>query len=70
MVDLTPVPTEYEAGWAPQPVSTYLEKEKNLLPLPGFETPPPDRPAHSDSLYRLNRAAGSFPSSTGSGTSE
>jgi len=32
----TPVPTEYEARWAPQPVWRVLKKKKTLV-FPGFE---------------------------------
>jgi len=37
------VPTEKDAGWAPEPVQTLGEK-KTLLPLPEFE-PRSDQPA-------------------------
>jgi hypothetical protein len=43
-----PVPTVKEAGWAPGPVWT---GEENLAPT-GIRTP--DRPARSQSLYRLS----------------
>jgi hypothetical protein len=42
-----PVPIVQEAGWAPGPVWTGAE---NLAPT-GIRSP--DRPAHSESLYRL-----------------
>ena len=42
-----PVPTVQEAGWAPGPVWTDAE---NLAPT-GVRSP--DRPARSESLYRL-----------------
>jgi len=42
-----PVPTVQEAGWAPEPVWTGAE---NLAPT---EIRSPDRPARSQSLYRL-----------------
>jgi len=32
-----PVPTEQEAGWAPELVQTFYTKEINLLPLAGIE---------------------------------
>lgn len=32
-----PVPTEHEAGWAPEFVQTFYRKEMNLLPLAGIE---------------------------------
>jgi hypothetical protein len=41
------IPTVKEAGWAPRPVWTGAE---NLAPT-GFRSP--DRPARSESLYRL-----------------
>jgi hypothetical protein len=44
---LPPVPIILEAGWAPQPVWTGAE---NLVPT-GIRSP--DRPARSQSLYRL-----------------
>jgi len=31
-----PVPTEQEAGWAPEPALTF-GKEKNLFPMPAIE---------------------------------
>ena len=43
-----PVPTVQEAGWAPGPVWTGAE---NLAPT-GIRSP--DRPALSESLYRLS----------------
>jgi len=43
-----PVPILYEAGWAPGPVWTGA---KNLATI-GIRSP--DRPAHSESLYRLS----------------
>jgi hypothetical protein len=43
-----PVPIVYEAGWAPGPVWTGAE---NLTPS---EIRSPDRPARSESLYRLS----------------
>ena len=43
-----PVPTVQEAGWAPGPVWTGAE---NLAPT-GIRSP--NRPARSESLYRLN----------------
>ena len=43
-----PVPTVQEAGWAPGPVWTGAE---NLAPT-GIRSP--DRPARSESLYRLS----------------
>jgi hypothetical protein len=43
-----PVPIAYEAGWAPGPVWTGVE---NLAPT-GIRFP--DRPARSQSLYRLS----------------
>jgi hypothetical protein len=43
-----PVPIVYEAGWAPGPVWTGV---KNLAPT-GIRSP--DRPARSESLYRLS----------------
>ena len=46
-----PVPTVQEAGWAPGPVWTGAE---NLAPT-GIRSP--DRPAHSQSLYRLRHPA-------------
>ena len=44
----TPVPIVQEAGWAPGPVWTGAEK---LAPT---EIRSPDRPASSESLYRLS----------------
>jgi len=46
-----PVPIVQEAGWAPEPVWTGVE---NLVPA-GFRSP--DRPAPSQSLYRLSYPA-------------
>ena len=46
-----PVPIVQEAGWAPGPVWTGTE---NLAPT-GIRSP--DRPAHSQSLYRLRYLA-------------
>ena len=46
-----PVPIVQEAGWAPGPVWTGAE---NLAPT-GIRSP--DRPAHSQSLYRLSYSA-------------
>jgi hypothetical protein len=46
-----PVPTVQEAGWAPGPVWTGVE---NLAPT---GTRSPDRPARSQSLYRLRYPA-------------
>ena len=43
-----PVPIVQEAGWAPGPVWTGAE---NLAPI-GIRSP--DRPARSESLYRLS----------------
>ena len=43
-----PVPVVQEAGWAPGPIWTDV---KNLAPT-GIRSP--DRPAHSESLYRLS----------------
>ena len=43
-----PVPIVQEAGWAPGPVCTVAD---NLVPT-GIRSP--DRPAHSESLYRLS----------------
>ena len=43
-----PVPIVQEAGWAPGPVWTGAE---NLAPT---GIPSPDRPARSESLYRLS----------------
>ena len=42
-----PVPIVQEAGWAPGPVGTGAEN----LASPGIRSP--DRPARSQSLYRL-----------------
>jgi hypothetical protein len=42
-----PLPIVQEAGWAPGPVWTAAEK----LALTGIQSP--DRPARSESLYRL-----------------
>jgi hypothetical protein len=47
-----PVPIVQEAGWAPGPVRTSAE---NLVPLTGIRFP--DRPARSQSLYRLRYPA-------------
>jgi hypothetical protein len=44
-----PVPIVQEAGWAPEPVWTGAE---NLAPT-GIRSP--DRPARSQSLYRLRK---------------
>ena len=44
-----PVPIVEEAGWAPGPVWTGAE---NLAPPTGIRSP--DRPARSESLYRLS----------------
>ena len=44
-----PVPIVQEAGWAPGPVWTGAE---NLAPPTGIRFP--DRPARSESLYRLS----------------
>ena len=44
-----PVPIVQEAGWAPGPVWTGAE---NLAPYIGIRSP--DRPARSESLYRLS----------------
>jgi hypothetical protein len=50
-----PVPTVQEAGWAPGPVWTGAEN----LASPGIRSP--DRPACSQSLYRLScPAQGTF----------
>ena len=46
-----PVPIVQEAGWAPEPVWTDAE---NLAPT-GIRSP--DRPARSESLYRLSYPA-------------
>ena len=46
-----PVPIVQEAGWAPEPVWTAVE---NLTPT-GIRSP--DRPARSQSLYRLRYPA-------------
>ena len=46
-----PVPIVQEAGWAPRPVWTGAE---NLVPT-GIRSP--DRPARSQSLYRLRYPA-------------
>ena len=46
-----PVPIVQEAGWAPGPVWTGAE---NLAPT-GIQSP--DRPAHSQLLYRLSYLA-------------
>ena len=43
-----PVPVEYEAGWAPAPVWTGAEN----LAFTGIRSP--DRPARSESLYRVS----------------
>jgi len=45
-----PVPIVKEAGWAPGPVWT---GEENLAPPPPNGIWSPDRPARSESLYRL-----------------
>ena len=44
-----PVPIVQEAGWATGPV---LKVAENLAPPTGIRSP--DRPAHSESLYRVN----------------
>ena len=44
-----PVPIVQEAGWVPEPVWTGAE---NLPPPTGIRSP--DRPALSESLYRLS----------------
>ena len=44
-----PVPVVQEAGWAPGPVWMGAE---NLAPHTGIRSP--DRPARSESLYRLS----------------
>jgi len=46
-----PVPIVQEAGWAPGPVWTGVEN----LAFTGIRSP--DRPAHSQSLYRLRYPA-------------
>jgi hypothetical protein len=43
----TTVPIKQDAGWAPEPVWTVLEK-RNSLALTGIKTP--DRPARGSSL--------------------
>jgi hypothetical protein len=48
-----PVPIGYEDRWAPEPGQDDMEKKK-FLPLPGLELWPFDRPARSQSLYRLS----------------
>jgi hypothetical protein len=49
--DITPVPIEKEAGWAPKSTWIFGEKE-NLLSLPGFE--PWTKPiATMTTLHRL-----------------
>jgi len=35
-LEITPVPSEHEAAWAPEPVWTIWIREKHLTP-PGFE---------------------------------
>ena len=42
-----PIPIVYEAGWAPGPVWTGAEN----IASTGIRSP--DRPSHSESLYRL-----------------
>jgi hypothetical protein len=37
-LSLTPVPIQYEAGWAPEPVWTFWKREKPLDPT-GTRTP-------------------------------
>jgi len=37
-VGITPVPTEYETRWAPEPVWTFWRREKSLFPT-GIQTP-------------------------------
>jgi hypothetical protein len=49
-----PVIIVHEAGWAPEPVWTGAEN----LALTGFRSP--DRPARSESLYRLRYLGPSF----------
>jgi hypothetical protein len=46
-----PVPTVQEAGWAPEPVWKGVEKRKSLAST-GDRTR--ERPARSESLYRLH----------------
>jgi hypothetical protein len=48
---LLPVPTGYEAGWAPVPVWTLWRE--NSWPYRDSKSDPPCRPAGSQSLYRL-----------------
>ena len=43
------IPIVQEAGWTPGPIWTGAE---NLAPPPGIQSP--DRPARSESLYRLS----------------
>ena len=50
-----PVPIVQEIGWAPEPVWTSTE---NLAPI-GIRSP--DRPARSQSLYRLSYRAQDLP---------
>jgi hypothetical protein len=45
-----PVPIVQQAAWAPGPVWTGAEN----LPPPAFLIRSPDRPARSESLYRLS----------------
>ena len=52
---LPPVPIVQEAGWAPGPVWTSAE---NLVPT-GIQSP--DRPACSQSLFRLSYRAHEIP---------
>ena len=54
-----PAPIVQEAGWAPGPVRTGAE---NLTPT-GFRSP--DRPARSQSLYRLRYRAHSVQGGSG-----
>jgi hypothetical protein len=54
-----PVTIVQEAGWAPGPVWTAAE---NLAPT---EIRSPDRPASSESLYRLRYPGPSFPPEDG-----
>ena len=50
-----PVPIAQEAGWAPGPVWTDAEN----LALTGVQSP--DRPANSQSVYRLRYPAHQYP---------
>jgi len=36
LCEITPIPIEYEVGWAPEPVSTFWRK-KNFFPPVGFD---------------------------------